>query len=69
MTNKTLAGTSGTAGSALPAAGGTSTAGLADWASPYITDYLGKAQALSAKPYEVYKGPLTRLVVRLPMQT
>jgi len=59
MTNKTLAGTSGTAGSALPAAGGTSTAGLADWASPYITDYLGKAQALSAKPYEVYKGPLT----------
>jgi hypothetical protein len=32
---------------------------LADWASPYITDYLGKAQALSAEPYEVYKGPLT----------
>ena len=41
-------GTTGTAASSLPAAGGTSTAGLADWASPYITDYLGKAQALSA---------------------
>jgi hypothetical protein len=52
-------GTTGTAGSALGAAGGTSTAGLADWASPYITDYLGKAQALANKDYQVYAGPLT----------
>ena len=42
----TATGTTGTAGSALPAVGGTSMSGLADWASPYITDYLGKAQAL-----------------------
>lgn len=52
-------GTTGTAASALPAAGGTSTSGLADWAAPYITDYLGKAQALSNQPYQTYQGPLT----------
>ena len=55
----TTTGTTGTAGSALGAGGGTSTAGLADWAAPYITDYLGKAQALSNTPYQTYGGPLT----------
>jgi hypothetical protein len=40
-------------------AGGTNAQGLSDWAAPYITDYLGKAKALSNTPYEVYKGPLT----------
>ena len=55
----TTTGTPGTAGSALGAAGGTSMAGLADWAAPYITDYLGKSQALSNSPYQVYGGPLT----------
>lgn len=49
----------GTAGSALPATGGTSMAGLSDWAAPYITDYLGKSQALSNQPYQQYQGPLT----------
>lgn len=48
-----------TAASALPAAGGTSTQGLADWAAPYITNYLGQAQALSETPYQTYGGPLT----------
>ena len=55
----TTTGTTGTAGSALPAAGGTSMAGLSEWAAPYITDYLGKAQALSNTPYQTYGGPLT----------
>ena len=55
----TATGTTGTAGSALPAAGGTSMSGLADWASPYITNYLGKAQALGDTPYQTYQGPLT----------
>jgi hypothetical protein len=32
---------------------------LADWSAPYITDYLGKAQALSNTPYQAYQGPLT----------
>jgi hypothetical protein len=56
MVDKTV---TGTAGSSLPAAGGTSMAGLSDWASPYITDYLGKAQGLANKDYQVYQGPLT----------
>lgn len=59
MANQSLTGTTGTAGSALGASGGTSMAGLADWAAPYITDYLGKAQALSNAPYQTYGGPLT----------
>jgi hypothetical protein len=46
------------AGAVLPA-GSTNTQGLAPWAGDYITDYLGKAKALSEKPYEVYKGPLS----------
>jgi hypothetical protein len=33
--------------------------GLADWASPYITNYLGQAQALGNAPYQTYQGPLT----------
>ena len=46
------------AGETLPT-GSTNTQGLADWASPYITNYLGKAQALSETPYQAYQGPLT----------
>lgn len=32
---------------------------LSEWAGPYVTDYLGKAQALSNTPYQAYTGPLT----------
>jgi len=39
--------------------GGTNTQGLADWAAPYITNYLGQAQAQAAQPYQTYGGPLT----------
>jgi hypothetical protein len=46
------------AGETLPT-GSTNTQGLADWAAPYITNYLGKAQALSETPYQAYQGPLT----------
>ena len=46
------------AGEVLPS-GSTNTQGLADWASPYITNYLGQAQALSNSPYQAYQGPLT----------
>jgi hypothetical protein len=55
----TLTGTTGTAGSSLGTSGGTSTAGLSDWAAPYITDYLGKSQALAGGNYQTYGGPLT----------
>ena len=50
----TSPGTTGT-----PSTGTTTSQGLADWAAPYITNYLGKAQALGETPYEAYKGPLT----------
>jgi len=46
------------AGETLPS-GSTNTQGLADFAAPYITDYLGKSRALAETPYQVYKGPLT----------
>lgn len=39
--------------------GSTNTQGLADWAAPYITNYLGEAQALAQTPYQTYQGPLT----------
>jgi hypothetical protein len=32
---------------------------LSNWAGPYVTGMLGQAQALGAKPYEAYQGPLT----------
>ena len=46
------------AGETLPT-GSKNTQGLADWAAPYITNYLGQSQALSNTPYQVYQGPLT----------
>lgn len=32
---------------------------LSQWAGPYVTSMLGKAEALSEQPYQVYGGPLT----------
>ena len=32
---------------------------LSDWAGDYVTDMLGKTQALAGKPYQAYGGPLT----------
>lgn len=32
---------------------------LSTWAGPYVTQMLGKAQAISDQPYQVYQGPLT----------
>jgi len=31
---------------------------LSNWVGPYVTDMLGKGQALSELPYEAYTGPL-----------
>ena len=42
-----------------PQAGGTSSSTLSEWAGPYVTDMLGKAQAISEQPYQVYGGPQT----------
>ena len=32
---------------------------LSNWVGPYVTDMLGKGQAVSSMPYEAYTGPLT----------
>lgn len=32
---------------------------LSEWAGPYVTSMMGKAQALSEAPYQTYGGPLT----------
>ena len=42
-----------------PPVGGTSSSTLSDWAGPYVTDMLGKAQAIADQPYQVYGGPMT----------
>jgi hypothetical protein len=32
---------------------------LSSWAGPYVTEMLGRGQALSESPYQAYTGPLT----------
>lgn len=32
---------------------------LSNWAGPYVTDMLGKGEALANAPYQTYQGPLT----------
>lgn len=32
---------------------------LSSWAGPYVTDMLGRGQALAQQPYQAYTGPLT----------
>ena len=44
---------------ANPAAGSANQQSLSEWAGPYVTDMLGKAQAISETPYQVYQGPMT----------
>jgi hypothetical protein len=45
--------------SSNPAAGSANQQSLSEWAGPYVTDMLGKSQALSETPYQVYQGPMT----------
>ena len=32
---------------------------LAPWAAPYVTEMLGRGEALASAPYQAYTGPLT----------
>lgn len=32
---------------------------LSNWAGPYVTEMLGRGQALANQPYQAYQGPLT----------
>lgn len=59
MANETVGTATRTGATALPAIGGTSTSTLSEYAGPYVTGMLGKAQALSEMPYQTYQGPLT----------
>ena len=45
----------------------TTTESLSSWAAPYVTDMLGKGQALSNMPFTAYTGPLT--AGQSPLQT
>lgn len=42
-----------------PPVGGAATNTLSNWAGPYVTDMLGKANAIADEPYQNYGGPLT----------
>jgi len=42
-----------------PTSGSANTSTLSEYAGPYVTGMLGKAQALSETPYQTYQGPLT----------
>ena len=57
MTTPTTTPTPGSSGS--PLAGSANMSTLSEYAGPYVTDMLGKAQALSNAPYQVYGGPMT----------
>ena len=39
--------------------GGIESSTLSDWSGKYVTDMLGKTEALSNAPYQTYQGPLT----------
>ena len=54
MADATTPGSSGS-----PMSGSANTSTLSDWAGQYVTDMMGKAQAISNTPYQTYQGPMT----------
>jgi len=48
-----------TPSSSNPAAGSANQQSLSEWAGPYVTGMLGKANAIAEQPYQVYQGPMT----------
>jgi hypothetical protein len=61
----TTPATTPAASTTIPTTGSTvgqqtgSESSLSNWVGPYVTDMLGKGQALSNQAYEAYTGPLT----------
>ena len=41
---------------------------LSSWVGPYVTDMLGKGQAIGSQPYQAYQGPLTAGASNLQQQ-
>jgi hypothetical protein len=58
-TGTTTGGTGTTSSTGIPDQGRSVAEGLSNWAGPYVSDYLGKGQALANTNYQAYKGPLT----------
>lgn len=63
MATSVTPSTTGTGGGTTAATGvgqQTSTeSSLSNWVGPYVTEMLGKGQALAGTPYQAYTGPLT----------
>ena len=56
----TSTGTTGTTGGTSVVGQQTGTeSSLSNWAGPYVTEMLGRGQALASQPYQTYGGPLT----------
>lgn len=55
----TSSGTTSTGTTGTSSLGTSSSNTLSPYVGDFVTNMLGKAQALSAQPYQVYKGPLT----------
>jgi hypothetical protein len=58
-TGTTGTGTGTTSSTTIPSQGSSVAEGLSTWAGPYVSEYLGKGQALANTPFQAYKGPLT----------
>lgn len=52
------AGATGATGSMVGAQTGRESS-LSNWVGPYVTELLGRGQALGSQPYQAYTGPLT----------
>ena len=50
--------TGGTTGNITGTVAGTESS-LSNWAGPYVTEMLGRGQAIASNPYKAYTGPLT----------
>lgn len=61
-------GTTGTTGNITGTVAGTESS-LSNWAGPYVTEMLGRGQALASMPYQAYTGPLTSGPSALQEQT
>ena len=58
--NVTSTGTTGTGGGTSVVGQQTGTeSSLSNWVGPYVTEMLGRGQALASQPYQTYTGPLT----------
>lgn len=60
-------GTTGTTGDTIGKPVGTESS-LSSWAGPYVTEMLGRGQALATQPYQAYTGPLTAGASNLQQQ-